>query len=478
MLVALAMPACAWLGLTGAASAPRPPPLCDASHDSATEAIAPPEGSFDVAFIPSFDHLWVAGETEAEARVVVGGMRATVSDERITWARDLFAAEVIAAMACDGGWLFVARDGARAMATSFTADLSAVDDELGACVAPSPEPADTSLRTALMDALLFRRPHWLMGHADAVLWSRVHVLLRGDDEHPFQLFHASDASLVQNVEDVHDCLPARWGDDFAMVCPGDTIIRDVRSETPPAVPLPAGLHPILLSDDGVHALAAGQCTADSDAPYCVLSNEGWLPLAAPVFGAPTWIAMHGPWVLATQQPVVGPPRLTLLHGESGESCTVAVAGNESMGDWRLSTTHWTRDGVIVALGTAAEDDAPVLLAGRPHGGLTALPLPPRARSVRLLDAERGVAAGSTVAGLWRTSDGGRTWSRISLPVDGALDSISLTTRVRDGQPLPTTDDHGGPTIECANGQCLVGERILVRGWDGSVTAEQRILTRD
>jgi hypothetical protein len=63
------------------------------------------------------------GDTQ---RAATGSLRAEVTRDGVTLARDRFADEIIGAVPVRDGWLFVARDGAVARAASFTGELTAL----------------------------------------------------------------------------------------------------------------------------------------------------------------------------------------------------------------------------------------------------------------------------------------------------------------------------------------------------------------
>lgn len=123
----------------------------------------------------------------------------------------------------------------------------------------------------------------------------------------------------------------------------------------------------------------------------------------------------------------------------------------------------TEDGTfwLSLAGTSSGAVMPAFVTGR-GGSFDVLPLPPRARTAALRDARHGVAAGATFEDVWTTEDGGRSWRRIDVPVEGDARRTYFrsVSEVHDELPLRGSEEDF-PPISCSRRHCTIDARVSI-----------------
>ncbi|MEI8256185.1 MAG: hypothetical protein WCJ30_10990, partial [Deltaproteobacteria bacterium] len=241
--------------------------------------------------------------------------------------------------------------------------------------------------------------------------------------------------------------------------------------------------PDVYSDDGVHAASLAACAPAAPGPagdswnvdplraalrpssLCVLHGERHddrVEIRVPV-GLYALSGMHGVQLLAQQASTITRVRagdavsILLVDVERGDSRALEL--DELPGSF--TTLRWARfatDGSIHALGsnTGREDHRGLVLAVGPASAPLAVhALPPGATTAAMLDVRRGVAAGQNAREVWRTDDGGGSWSPSLARVDGDLAAVLLEQHWERGEI----------EIRCRGDGCIVGERVVVRWTD-------------
>ncbi len=210
----------------------------------------------------------------------------------------------------------------------------------------------------------------------------------------------------------------------------------------------------VFSDDGQHVAWPGACekprfdtrfsfTIGAASAVCVV-NGTHDPgrTVTPEGGAAKLLSMHGDTLLfATPEGHLG-----ALHGDTGDRVALPAATTPERGRQVKDARYGADDTLVVVYQRGEEYEAEVglrSLGGRPRP----LALPAGARAVAFADQTRGVAAGASAAALWRTLDGGATWSPVPVPIDGSPGSVSL-----EG------------TARCDASGCALGEALHLRGW--------------
>ncbi|MBI4955576.1 MAG: hypothetical protein HY908_26390 [Myxococcales bacterium] len=254
------------------------------------------------------------------------------------------------------------------------------------------------------------------------------------------------------------CSILRWGAGLVAACDADRgsgAVFRVDGPSPPArVP---GLAPgpfVAFSDDGVHAAWLGACDGveqeGAARKLCAYAGGPARELALDL-EAEELVAVRGARALVTGTADGGAASARVVDLEGGTVVPLRVEvpaeGGAALELERASFA--TADVVTAVVRAGASTPARSLAIGRPEEPLALRALPPGARAVGLVDAERGVAAGRTAAELWTTSDGGRSWSAAPAAVDGASDAVPLA---RDGR---------APEVACDGRGCSVGDVVHV-----------------
>jgi hypothetical protein len=88
--------------------------------------------------------------------------------------------------------------------------------------------------------------------------------------------------------------------------------------------------------------------------------------------------------------------------------------------------------------------------------LAVLALPAGARSVAFVDARRGMAIGRHLGQVWVTTDGGHTWSKLAVPLDGDPASVPLLRPVSCTLLACSSED----VVVWANAEALAETRYV------------------
>lgn len=334
-------------------------------------------------------------------------------------------------------------------------------------------------RAAIRRAIIARRPvaadHQMVPLAD-------HSWLSADRS---EITHHDDAGPraepVRLGSVLGRCYLSRWGDGAAIHC-ADTFLNDEVGGTttrrrdglfqtdngetlrpvfpPPAMyPAFASYRRLTFSDDGAHAAMLSRCDGEvlrgSDPPLCALTDgvgvwrELTLPPREP--GDSRWelTGMHAGLLLARRRHGAGWQRV-VVDTDAGVVRGVEVPAPDGRA-WSDGHLDWTGDGHLVGLLRARSGDGVgedvVLALGEAAGPIATLAVPTGFVAVGFADALHGLAAGHRLDALWRTSDGGRSWSPLPTPIDGS----------RRWTPAD-------PSIRCDRTSCVVGGLIHVEGF--------------
>ncbi|MCC6527546.1 MAG: hypothetical protein IT373_33170 [Polyangiaceae bacterium] len=255
------------------------------------------------------------------------------------------------------------------------------------------------------------------------------------------------------------CSIHRFGAGLVAACDADRgpgAVWRLDGTSPPArVP---GLAPgpfVAFSDDGVHAAWLGACDAvegeGAARKLCAYAGGATRELALDL-EADELVAVRGARALVTGAGDAGAASARVVDLEGGTLLPLRVQA-EAEGGPALElerASFATADVVAAVVRAGASAPARSLAIGRPEEPLALRALPPGARAVGLVDAERGVAAGRTAAELWTTSDGGQIWRATPAVVDGASDGIRLA------------DARSAPDIVCDGHGCSVSGAVYVR----------------
>ena len=213
--------------------------------------------------------------------------------------------------------------------------------------------------------------------------------------------------------------------------------------------------PLVVAVDGAGIVAMGPCS-DDDArprdttPVCWFNGVTWQTRMLP--GDAHLAGLHGDTLLfETSDPAND------SHGETG-SIRIARAGNIDEGE-SLSVAGGHLVGMAFAgngsLAGLAERDGHLALAKGDVGApLVLRSLPPATNHVAFVDALRGIAYGAILTDLFSTTDGGLSWSRVDLPVDGDATAVTLAPR------LAATDDILADDAMCTNTYCAINARLV------------------
>ncbi len=98
-------------------------------------------------------------------------------------------------------------------------------------------------------------------------------------------------------------------------------------------------------------------------------------------------------------------------------------------------------------------------AGSPDGTIELNPMPEGALSVRFADPQHAIAIGATLASVWSSEDGARTWTPMESPIDADLEGTRLV-----GESV--NDDR----VTCSSHGCTIGDRVV---WGPDLPAGMR-----
>ncbi|HUH04749.1 MAG TPA: hypothetical protein VML75_22285, partial [Kofleriaceae bacterium] len=258
------------------------------------------------------------------------------------------------------------------------------------------------------------------------------------------------------------CRLLRWGTALAARCPGGELYRAATGLGFEAIDRDGTTASLRFSDDGVHAARKDHCKTDGAAPepntryLCArVATGSWRSIAVP--DGEWWIGpMRGERALIYR--FEAGSDLLLLDLETGTTTTVPLPDTGGKASYRAS--DWADDGTLAVLVDWVNGDRHALtelLVMAPDGSTSMRRVAEWAKHVGLADARRIVIAGSEVDQLARSLDGGATFTRIPLPIDGA------PTRIELG--LDEYARSSGPAVQCSADGCAIGERVVIEGWD-------------
>ncbi len=258
----------------------------------------------------------------------------------------------------------------------------------------------------------------------------------------------------------------RWGPSAIVFGARAYQTRD--GETYTLLSVPDGLEHIssapdtLLSNDGVHAALLWPCAGVGEgrsvSSVCVLTNgaDRWRDVAREAIELSPY-EMHDGALFFGRCAAEG-CETRVVDADSGRSWTPELAPDAR--DLRYATVlHATSDGDVVGVGYRGDFDRDArrwLVHGALFSPLSATPLPDATARVRFFDRLRGVALGGSMRSLSRTLDGGRTWERIEMPIDGVV------------TPWPER----GAT-RCDASGCVIDDSVRIEGWGPAAPSARR-----
>lgn len=258
----------------------------------------------------------------------------------------------------------------------------------------------------------------------------------------------------------------RWGPSAIVFGARAYQTRD--GETYTLLSVPDGLEHIssapdtLLSNDGVHAALLWPCAGVGEgrsvSSVCVLTNgaDRWRDVAREAIELSPY-EMHDGALFFGRCTAEG-CETRVVDADSGRSWTPELAPDAR--DLRYATVlHATSDGDVVGVGYRGDFDRNPrrwLVRGALFSPLSATPLPDATARVRFFDRLRGVALGGSMRSLSRTLDGGQTWERIELPIDGVV------------TPWPER----GAT-RCDASGCVIDDSVRIEGWGPAAPSARR-----
>jgi hypothetical protein len=393
---------------------------------------------------------FVANEPDGHAAVVVGGLRAYVKDDLVTWADDGFASAIHTAVRTESGWVFVAADGAAASSATFLGPLRRMQD-----VPPprrsGPGPRCDATRRGWSHLERQSRGRAAFADADGTAWSsdgreefRAHPLPRGQRAHDLR-FVSARVAMVQTTDGI--LVSEDAGDSW----------RPRRPEDPnPWGPDPG---PYVSPDRGLPSAAV--------ACWSLLARDpARVDVLAPRVHPSGALLLLGFGLLSSVDAstgAVGPPIGDCMNCQASPDalgwsvrCSDGAAPLllDLRGDRRLGEPPPSSD--VPDVPDVEDDDDRPLPAG--------VALPSGAAAAVFADDHRGLAWGVDPVAVQRTTDGGRSWEPIALPIDGLLDADALGLRRRRPR-------------RCTALRCLAGERIVVPGWGPLAPDPPRLLAR-
>ncbi|MEI8257093.1 MAG: hypothetical protein WCJ30_15575, partial [Deltaproteobacteria bacterium] len=211
---------------------------------------------------------------------------------------------------------------------------------------------------------------------------------------------------------------------------------------------------VLAAPDGGSIVVLTPCSEDDAHPrdgtaVCWFNGVSWQPRVLPPDAR--LIALHGESLLfEARPPDDDPPRgetYRLAHAsavDDGEPVTVAGGA--------LLSLSFAPNGTLV--GIAEREGQLALVHGEPGTTLGLRALPHGVLRVAFADAHRGIAVGRRLTEVYGTVDGGQTWTRPELPVDGDAASVPL----RDLAPHDDSTSSSDPF--CAANYCTVDGRWI------------------
>ncbi len=211
---------------------------------------------------------------------------------------------------------------------------------------------------------------------------------------------------------------------------------------------------VLAAPDGGGIVVLRACSDDDPrprdgTPVCWFNGVSWQPHVLP--SGARLVGLHGESLLYESRPADDDmPRGATYRvarastTDDGEPVTVPGA--------TLLSLSFAANGSLV--GVAERDGHFVLAIGESGAPLGTRALPSGVTRVAFVDARRGIAVGRRLTEVHATVDGGQTWTRPELPVDGDASSVMLR------EPGSNSDDGAGDDPTCTATYCSVDGRWL------------------
>jgi hypothetical protein len=193
---------------------------------------------------------------------------------------------------------------------------------------------------------------------------------------------------------------------------------------------------------------------DEATPVCVYDGGTWHTRALP--GRAVLLDASGDALLYRRMSM----RFTDPHNSLGELRVLRNADNDADGraiqldtpGAVLVSASFASGGVLA--GIAVRGNERFVAIGTPDRPLALRALPSSAERVAFADPTRGIASGRDLSHVWVTTDGARTWSRLSPPIDGDASGVALA--LEEPRDVPGARS----SVECDPTTCVVGERLV------------------
>ena len=269
------------------------------------------------------------------------------------------------------------------------------------------------------------------------------------------------------------CVPVAWGPVVGLKCFRDPVAYRVRNLTElTAVSAPGPTYDAVFSDDGLHAALPGACGAPNEQQraICVLvDGKGRWKRVDVGAAVRSIVGLHGGQILvATRDAYAGPLDYVIADADHDRVWPVRVAAAPSLPAQVISLGWIPNTDRLAGVAVSADpihggpDHRAALVKGAAAEPLAVSALPDDTRYVSFADEARGLAAGEHGGQLARTTDSGRTWNHVDLPVEGSADALSPR----------------GYGIECGDWGCVVPGALRIRGWGELRASGERVLARD
>lgn len=266
-----------------------------------------------------------------------------------------------------------------------------------------------------------------------------------------------------------------WASGLAVVCDDEThptrVLFSPTAEEFKPIPNLSPPGSASYSDDGRHVAWIGGCTAAAAEAYDKLCT-----FEVGKDTAPREIALD----LDVYDLAGVRGARALLGGEDASTASafrVVDLDTKEVTKLKLSDAaleidllSWVKGGGIAGVARSKDHKRSLVLANPNETTLRVGPLPAGARSVGFLDPKRGIAAGTTLAELWSTADGGVSWEPLS-SVAGSGTGVPIMNR-QDPPEHVRCDDAVDPV---SSGRCVVGSAVV--SW-GAATSSSKVFANE
>jgi hypothetical protein len=219
---------------------------------------------------------------------------------------------------------------------------------------------------------------------------------------------------------------------------------------------PRLLDTVVTSRDGAALVVPHACEGEGEGerdatPVCWYDGVAWrtrmLPQGAQLLGVSSDALLYR-LPFGRREETWPIHRLSLDDTDEGARLRLAVP------EARLLSAEFTREGLVAGVARVGRELFTVLGPGEQP--LPLHPLPSGAQQVAFADATHGIAVGAQLGQVWTSTDGARTWTPLTVPLEG-----DRAVPLRPGPELERDRERNSAVaVSCSARACTVGSRLV------------------